>query len=169
MMERMRGFLWSAALHAGLWALLFLPWSLWVGGRGSSSTVAELSHYVPIPLVSGDPPAQKTTCHEDPCVGEAPRPSARPEPEAPQGEELEFLDDTGHALMPALRRAGGWIAIVSRSDRWRALAFYRVTDGKNLGAGTDLARFPLRVLVHEPESYPEIANWLAANGNADCV
>ena len=126
MMERMCGFLWSAALHAGLCALVFLPWSLWVGSRGSSSTVAELSHYVPMPLVPGGPPAQKTTCREAPCVGDGPQPSAHPEPAAPQGEELEFLDDTEHALMPALRRAGGWIAIVSRTDRWRALAFYRV-------------------------------------------
>ena len=166
MMERRRGFMWSAALHTGLWALVFAPWSLWVGGRGSSSTITELSHYVPIPLVSGDPPPQKTTCREKPCLGEGPRPAAHPEPSAPQGEELEFLDDTEHALMPALRRADGWIAIVLRADRWRSLAFYRVADGKDLGVGIDLARFPLRVIVHEPESYPEIARWLASVGNA---
>src|SRR5437879_5101619 len=59
MMERIRGFLWSAALHAGLWALVFLPWSVWVGGRGSSSAAAELSHYVPIPLLPGDLPVEK--------------------------------------------------------------------------------------------------------------
>ena len=68
------------------------------------------------------------------------RPSARPEPAAPQGEELEFLDDTEHALMPALRRAGGWIAILPRTDRWRTLAFYRVADEKDLGAGIRCAR-----------------------------
>jgi hypothetical protein len=115
-----------------------------------------------MPLVPGDPPAQKTTCREAPCVGEGPQPSAHPEPAAPQGEELEFLDDTEHALMPALSRAGGWIAIVSRTDRWHSLAFYRAADGKDLGAGVLIARFPLRVVVHEPESYPEIAAWLAA-------
>jgi hypothetical protein len=43
MMERMRGFLFSAVLHAGLWALVFLPWSLWVGGRGSSSTESPIT------------------------------------------------------------------------------------------------------------------------------
>jgi hypothetical protein len=166
MMERIRGFLWSVALHAGLLALVFLPWSIWVEGRGASTTATELSHYLPIPLVSSDAHADTTNCRRKPCAREGPRPSARPEPASPQGEELEFLDDTEHALMPALRRAGGWIAVVSRGDRSRALAFYRVSDGKNLGAGTDLARFPLRVIVHEPESYPEITRWLAAIGLA---
>jgi hypothetical protein len=75
---------------------------------------------------------------------------------------LEFSEDTNHALIPALRRVGGWIAIVSHADRWRTLAFYRVADGKNFGAGIDLAQFPLRIVVHEPEVYPEIATWLGA-------
>ena len=164
MMERMRGFLWSAGLHASFCALVFLPWSAWLGGGGSSSAALELSHYVPALLVPGDPPAAKPDCHREPCFGEGPPPSARPEPAAPQGEELEFVDDTEHALLPALRRTGGWIAIVPRADRWRALALYRAADGKNLGAGALLAQFALRVVVHEPESYPEIAAWLAAAG-----
>jgi hypothetical protein len=119
-----------------------------------------------MPLVSRNTLAEKTTCRREPCAGEGPRSSARPEPASPQGEELEFLDDTEHALLPALRRAGGWIEVVSPGDRSRALALYRVSDGKNLGAGTDLASFPLRVVVHEPESYLEIERWLAAFGAA---
>jgi len=165
-LERVHGCLTSVVLHCLLLAFLFLPWHSWFGGGRSSSRTTALSHYTPIRILAVRPSTGKSTCLQGPCIGEGPKPSSLPEPEAPQGEELEFLDDTAHDLMAALRRANGWVAIVSRSDRWHALAFYRAVDGVNAGSGVEVARFPLRVVVHEPESYPEIEAWLAPMGLA---
>ena len=157
--------LWSTALHAALLVLVSIPWSLWFAGQGSPAAALE-SHYVATPLSPAEPQAEESTCRGILCIAEGPRPTAHSEPPSPQGEELEFLDDTGHALIAALRRSGGLVAIVSRSDRWHALALHRAVDGKNLGSGADVAAYPLRVVVHEPESYPEIASWLASVGPA---
>lgn len=159
-LERVRGYLVSGVLHCLLLAFLLLPWYGWFGGGKSSNQTTAQSHYAPIRILADRPSTGRSTCLEGPCIGEGPKSSSVPEPTTPQGEELEFLDDTGHALMAALRRANGWVAIVSRSDRWHALAFYRAVDGVNVGSGVEIARFPLRVVVHDPESYQEIKAWL---------
>lgn len=160
-LKRVRAWVASAVLHVLLVVILACPWSGWLADEGSRSAAVVLSHYIPAPVSEDRPDSKSAPCQHAPCIGEAPKPGSRSEPEAPQGEELEFLDDTGYALIPALRRAGGWVAIVSRSDRWQAMAFYRASDGANLGAGVEVARFPLRVVVQEPESYPEIQAWVA--------
>jgi len=164
--KRVRGYLMSVALHVVLIAVLLTPWSSWFAGGGSTVRATESSHYVPLQGPPDHPPGGEPDCRQAPCTGERRRPKGVQEPPAPQGEELEFLDDTSHALMAALRRAGGWVAVVSRSDRWHSLAFYRAGDGTDLGAGLEIARYPLRVVVHEPESYPEIEAWLATLGPA---
>jgi hypothetical protein len=96
-------------------------------------------------------------CGVKPCGRKGPG-GADPFSEAPQ---LDFLDDVGHELLAALRRAGGAVAVVSQANRWRALALYRVSDGVNVGAGLDIHAYPLRLIVHDPAAYPQIVDWIS--------
>ncbi len=150
----------SFALHAAVFASLWVPWP---GGCAGQPFAKQSQIFVPRPS-EGRPAETEHPCRRPPCLGEQPRPTGRNQIPSPPGEDLEFVDDTDRVLLPALRRAGGWVAFVSRSDRARAVAIYGVADGQNLGAGTDLGRYPLRLVVHEPESYLQIATWMGGLG-----
>jgi len=104
------------------------------------------------------------TCDSGPCAKGGPPKPAPPILPAPKGPEVQFVDDTTRELLSALDRVGGWVAFVLPSDRWRAIAIYRVSDRRNLGAGASVAGYPIRIVVQEPRAYPEIMEWMAPLG-----
>jgi hypothetical protein len=162
--ERSRGFLISILAHAVVCAVALVPIGSWFAGAERVGRGVRVQRYVPLYMGTARAPEGSGACDSGPCAkGAPPKPAPAILP-APKGSELQFVDDSTHQLLLALAHAGGWIAFVLPSDRWRAIAFYRVSDQKNLGTGASVAAYPIRVVVQEPRAYPEIIEWLAPLG-----
>jgi len=162
--ERSRGFLISVLAHAVVCAVAFVPFTSWFASPERPSRGLLVQRYVPLYMSTARTPVGRGTCDSGPCAKGGPPKPAPPILPAPKGPEVQFVDDTTRELLSALDRVGGWVAFVLPSDRWRAIAIYRVSDRKNLGAGASVAGYPIRIVVQEPRAYPEIMEWMAPLG-----